>query len=261
MIKINNVSHHFFADYILRDINLEIKKGELMVLMGPNGMGKSTLLSITAGLMTPFKGKILINGMERRSKSEEEIAIRQQVFYLPDQAWIPHYQTGREYLLMTGKAYGISPVETYEQAAKLLELYNLKDVADNYCVNYSQGQKKKIGLCSAFISKAKTLILDEPFSGDLDSSGLITTKKMLKSLADHDDYTVLMAVPVPELVEEIADKISIIVKGEIVCSGTMPKLKQKFNTQGSLAHLLEKVINPDSQNILDNYLATMNIGE
>lgn len=258
MIKIDNVSHHFMADYILKDINLEVKKGELMVLMGPNGMGKSTLLSVVAGLMTPFKGKVLINDLERRSKVDEEIAIRQQVFYLPDQAWIPHFQTGREYLIMTGEAYGLDPVETYEQAAKLLELYNLSDVADHLCTNYSQGQKKKIGLCSAFISKAKVLVLDEPFSGGLDSSGLITTKKLLKNFADHDEFTVLMAVPVPELVEEIADKVSIIVKGEITCSGTISELKSQFGTDGPLAELLEKVINPESKNILDNYLATLN---
>lgn len=258
MINIDNVSHHFVSDYILKDINLQVQKGELMVLMGPNGMGKSTLLSIVAGLMTPFKGKVFINNQERRSKVDEEISIRQQTFYLPDQAWIPHFQSGREYLLMTGEAYGLDPVETYEQAEKLLELYNLSDVADYYCSSYSQGQQKKIGLCSAFISKAKVLILDEPFSGGLDSSGLITTKKLLKNLADHEDFTVLMAVPVPELVEEIADTVSIIVKGKISCTGTLSELKKTYEIDGSLAELLEKVINPESKNILENYLESLN---
>ncbi len=254
MIKIENVSHHFFADYILRDVNLEVKKGELMVLMGPNGMGKSTLLSVVAGLFTPFKGKAIINGLERRDKMEEELSIRQQTFYLPDQAWIPHMKTGREYLLMTGKAYGLDPVETYEHAAKLIELYDLKDLADKCCANYSQGQKKKIGLCSAFISKAKVLILDEPFSGGLDSSGLITTKKLLKNLADHEDFTVLMAVPVPELVEEIADRVSIIAKGQILCTGTLNELKEQYKFEGTLAEFLEHILNPEKSGRLEKYL-------
>jgi len=255
MIKVESVSHHFLADYILRKVNLEVKKGELMVLMGPNGMGKSTLLSVVGGLISPFKGSVFINGLQRRTKADEEIAIRQQTFYLPDQPWTPHFKTGREYLLMTGAAYGLDPVETYEHSKKLLELYELTDVADHQCTNYSQGQKKKIGLCSAFVSKAKVLILDEPLSGGLDSSGLITTKKLLKGLADNEDFTVLMAVPVPELVEEIGDRISIIVKGEIVCTGTLTELKKQYKTEGSLAELLESIINPGNKKALDDYLA------
>ena len=257
MIKIENVSHHFWADYILKDISLEVQKGELMVLMGPNGMGKSTLLSVVAGLISPFTGRVLINGLERRSKAEEELALRQQTFYLPDQAWIPQMRTGREYLLMTGKAYGQDPVQTYEHVSELLDLFDIKHIADQYCANYSQGQKKKLGLCSALVSKAKVLILDEPFSGGLDSSGLITTKKLLKNLADHEEYTILMAVPVPELVEEVADKIAIISKGQIICCGEIEELKSQYDSQGSLADFLEERINPGNSDRVENYLSSI----
>ena len=255
MITFKNISHHFTADYILRNINLEVSKGELMVVMGPNGMGKSTLLSVAAGMITPFAGEVRIDGLKRRGSVEEELKIRQNAFYLPDNTWIPHFKTGRQYLLMTGEAYGLDPVEVFEEADRLLKLYELDRVADNQCVNYSAGQKKKLGLCSALISRARTLILDEPFSGGLDSSGLQTTKEILKNLAAHNDYTVLMAVPVPELVEEVADRIAIIVKGEIVSVGTLQELKEKHDCRGNLAELLENVIRPESREQLKDYLA------
>jgi ABC-type multidrug transport system ATPase subunit len=255
MITFKDISHHFTADYILRNINLKVSKGELMVVMGPNGMGKSTLLSVAAGLISPFAGEVRLDGRKRRGSVEEELKIRQNTFYLPDNTWIPNFKTGRQFLLMTGEAYGRDSVEVYEDAARLLKLYELDKVADNPCINYSAGQKKKIGLCSALISKARTLILDEPFSGGLDSSGLQTTKEILKNLATHKDYTVLMAVPVPELVEEVADRIAVIVKGEIVSVGTLQELKLKHNCKGSLAELLEDLIRPESKEELKEYLA------
>src|SRR5262252_3282135 len=84
MITISSVSHHYGLRPVLRDINLQVDRGEILAIMGPNGVGKSTLLNIIAGLLAPAKGHVEINGLRRRSTEEAELAIRRQMVFLSD---------------------------------------------------------------------------------------------------------------------------------------------------------------------------------
>ena len=84
MLTICDVSHHYGLRPVLRDINLKVAKGEIVAIMGPNGVGKSTLLNIIAGLLAPAKGYVEVNGLRRRAKEEAELAIRRQMVFLPD---------------------------------------------------------------------------------------------------------------------------------------------------------------------------------
>src|SRR5256885_1679398 len=103
MIDIVNVTHHYGALPVLRRVNLHVDPGSLMCLMGPNGMGKSTLLAIAGGVMSPIKGYVEIAGLRRRRTVEEERQVRQKVCYLPDTPWLPSVVTGREFLLACGR--------------------------------------------------------------------------------------------------------------------------------------------------------------
>lgn len=89
MIKLLDVSHHYGLNPVLSHINLHVPTGELVAVMGPNGVGKSTLLAIIAGLMAPAKGHVEINGLRRRATEETELQIRKQMIFLPDHPWLP----------------------------------------------------------------------------------------------------------------------------------------------------------------------------
>ncbi|MBN1437148.1 MAG: ABC transporter ATP-binding protein [Sedimentisphaerales bacterium] len=254
MINIVNVWHHYGIKPILKNVSLEIVPGELVAIMGPNGMGKSTLLGLMAGVLWPIKGYVEIDGHRRRNSVEEEIAIRKKVLYLPDTPYLPLHNTGREFLLAVGRLYEVEEQRLLDHAEHLLKLFDLQGNADAPIRSYSTGQKKKIGICSALVSAAPILILDEPFSGGLDSSALMALSHVLKRLADRKDVTVVMAVPVPELVESLAHKIAIVVKGEILAYDTADGLRETAGCSGALPNVLEKLIHPDVFENIEDYL-------
>jgi ABC-2 type transport system ATP-binding protein len=256
MIQLTNIWHHYGIRPTLRDINLTVAPGELLCVMGPNGMGKSTLLGVIAGILAPIKGHVQIHGLTRRKSIAEEKKIREQVVYLPDTPWLPDNNTGREFILGVGRLYRVDEDRLFDHAQKLLDLFDLADKGDRTISSYSTGQRKKIGLCSALITDAPILILDEPFSGGLDSSGLLALQQVLKHLADREDVTVVMAVPVPELVEDLADRIAIIQDGQILACDTAAQLRASANNADTLGQALEHLIHPQGSKNLQNYFDT-----
>ena len=254
MINVVNVWHHYGIKPILRDVSFYVEPGELVAIMGPNGMGKSTLLGVVGGVLCPLKGYVEIDGHKRRNSVEEEIEIRKKILYLPDNPYLPMRNTGREFLLAMGRLYEVEEQRLMEHVEHLLKVFDLEKQGDSLIHSYSTGQKKKIGICSAFVSEAPILILDEPFSGGLDSAALLALSKILKRLADRKDVTVLMAVPVPELVEPLAHKIAIVADGKILAYDTTDGLRRATNCTGSLTEVLETLIHPDSLENIESYL-------
>jgi ABC-2 type transport system ATP-binding protein len=121
MIKVVNVSHHYGVRPVLSHVSLDVPDGQLVVLMGPNGVGKSTLLSIIAGLMAPAKGYVEINGLRRRATETAELAIRKQLAFLPDQPWLPEFKTGREWLMAIGQLYDLDSERLMDHIGRLLD--------------------------------------------------------------------------------------------------------------------------------------------
>jgi ABC-type transport system involved in cytochrome c biogenesis ATPase subunit len=155
----------------------------MVAVMGPNGMGKSTLLAAIAGILSPQHGHIEIDGMVRRRTEDEELAIRKKVAYLPADAWLPAMVTGREFLLAVGRLYAVDDDRLFDHIERLIPLFSLEEKADSAIASYSTGQKKKIALASALVTDAPILLLDEPFAGGLDPAGILAMKHVLKHFA------------------------------------------------------------------------------
>ena len=225
MIRVKNVWFHYGIRPILKEINLEIEQGELVVLIGPNGMGKTTLLGCIGGVLMPQRGHVSFGGIKRRESIESERELRRQVVYLPDDTWLPLQSTGREFLIAVGQLYGIDEFRLFDHADRLLRLFQLTDKEDTTIRGYSTGQRKKIALASALITEAPYLLLDEPFSGGLDPAGILAMKKVLQHLSEDEKVTIVLTTPVPELVEELADRVAIIRDGKLVACDTPEALK------------------------------------
>src|SRR6188768_2503297 len=99
MIELEGVTQHYGVRPVLRNIDFTVETGKLVAIIGPNGMGKSTLLSVMAGVLSPQCGTVSIDGLVRKSTVEAELAIRQQTVFLPDRPWLPKNRTGREFLM------------------------------------------------------------------------------------------------------------------------------------------------------------------
>ena len=255
MINVVDVTHHYGVKPVLRKVNLRIAQGEVIALMGPNGMGKSTLMSVIAGVMAPLKGYVAIDGMRRRGSEAEELAIRRKVTYLPANPWLPSTPTSREWLLGIGRLYALEHERLMNHVQRLLELFNLAEQADQRISSLSTGQRKKVAICGALVTEAPIMLLDEPFAGGLDPSGILALKRVLQRLAEGDRYTIVMATPVPEVVEELADRVAIIRDGRIIACDTVDGMRRIAGVRGKLDEVYEQLVSPDSARKIDRYFA------
>ena len=253
MIRVVDVSHHYGVKPVLSHVSFDVPAGELVVLMGPNGVGKSTLLSIIAGLMAPAKGYVEINGLRRRATEQAELQVRRQVAFLPDQPWLPEFKTGCEWLMAVGELYDIDAERLMEHISRLLDLFQLAEKGESPIRTYSNGQKKKLAICGALVTEAPILILDEPFTGGLDAAAILALSRVLKRLASQPDSTVLMASQIGEMVEPLASRIAILEGARLKAYDTLEGLRATTSCSGSLSEVFEKLVHPQTLEQIENY--------
>ncbi len=253
MIKVVDVSHHYSVKPVLSHINLELSAGELAVLMGPNGVGKSTLLNIIAGLMAPAKGYVEINGIRRRATEEGELQIRRHIAFLPDQPWLPEFKTGREWLMAIGQLYDLDADRLMDHIPRLLELFQLSEKAEAPIRTYSNGQKKKLAICGVLVTEAPILVLDEPFTGGLDAAALLALSRVLKHLAAQREKTILMASQIGEMVEPMGARIAILEGAHLKAYETLEVLRARTGCSGSLSEVYERLVHPQTLEQIENY--------
>ncbi len=254
MLRVVDVVQHYGVRPVLKDISLEIAAGQLAVIVGPNGMGKTTLLNVMAGVLTPQRGYVEYDGLRRRGSIDEETAIRRRVVFLPDHPWLPKEFTGREFLRAVGELYDVGDERLMGHVERLVEVFDLAREADWPIRSYSNGQQKKLAICSALVTEAPILLLDEPFSGGLDPAGILTLKRILRHRVERTGATVVITTPVPELVEELADSIIVVREGELLAYDTPSGLRQQTRCSGPLTEVLQRLIFPEAQAQIDRYL-------
>jgi len=253
MIWVADVSHHYGIRPVLSHVDLHIPAGNVVVMMGPNGVGKSTLLGIIAGLIAPARGFVEVNGLRRRSSEEVELQIRRQVAFLPDHPWLPEFMTVREWLLAVGRLYDIEPDPLLDHIGRLLDLFQLADKGEAPIRTCSNGQKKKAAICGALVTEAPYLVLDEPFTGGLDASALLALPRVLRHLAEKLGVTIVMASQVLELVDGFADRIAILSGARIVAYDTLAALRKETGCSGAFPEVFEKIVHPQTMEHIENY--------
>ncbi|MEM9353516.1 MAG: ABC transporter ATP-binding protein [Planctomycetota bacterium] len=252
MIRVCGLSHHYGLRPVLKDVDLSVEAGELVVLLGPNGSGKTTLLGCMAGAIWPVRGHVEFDGVRLRETVQQEKQLRQRITYLPDDTWLPANHTGREFLVSVGGLYGIDDFRCFDHADRLLKLFHLEEKQDAVISNYSTGQRKKIALASALMTEAPYLLLDEPFSGGLDPAGILALKGVLKRLREDAQVTVVMTTPVPALVEELADRVAIIQDQTVSLIATPGQIQEQAG-EASFEQALGKILYPEAIDAVGEY--------
>jgi ABC-2 type transport system ATP-binding protein len=229
----------------LNALNLQIYRGEIFGLLGPNGSGKTTTIKLLLGLLFPTEGEALVFGEPATRVSKNE-----RIGYLPEESYYYRFLNAEETLDFYGRLFNIPAADRKKRAADLIEKVGLGRDKRRVLKEYSKGMKQRIGFAQALINDPDFVILDEPTSG-LDPLGTRWMKDQIKGLRDNGK-TVLMCSHRLEDVQDICDRIAILYEGEMQLLGRVSELLEDVERVELQASGLR--LSPDLHNELDAVL-------
>lgn len=191
----------------LDGVNIEIRKGEFVAIMGPSGSGKSTLLNLLGGLDQPTNGKVILDGHDLSEYNEEQLASirRQKMGFIFQRHDLFPVLTARENVEFPMLLNDLSMAERNAHSTQLLNLVQLADKADSLPEELSGGQQQRIGIARALANAASILLTDEP-TGNLDSATSEDIIDSLIALKQSRNLTLIMVTHDPEVAAH-ADRI------------------------------------------------------
>lgn len=202
---------------VLKDVRFAVKRGRSFGFLGPNGAGKTTTIKILVGLIFPTSGQVSIFGFKPSDRKA-----RRRMGYLPENPSFPDGLTGEEVLRLMGDLVGLPPSRRASEIARVLKVVDLTHAAKLTVRKYSKGMVQRLGIAQALLNDPDLVILDEPMSG-LDPVGRREVKDLVVELR-RSGRTILFSTHIISDAEEICDDLAIIVRGEIVRSGTVTEL-------------------------------------
>lgn len=220
IISARGIRKSFGKHKALRNIDLEIKKGESLAIFGPNGAGKTTLLKILSTIITPTKGDVSVNNIDIKknpSKARELIGVISHESYLYNEL------TARENLRFFGKMYGMEKDLLEKRITELLEQVDLQKRADERVGAFSRGMKQRLSIARALVHRPVILFMDEPYTG-LDQRSAEAFENVLKML-DKDNVTKVMVSHNIERAIHLCDRLMIMDSGEIVYDNTAEQIE------------------------------------
>jgi len=230
IIKINNLAAHYGARPILDDINLTIKQGEIMVIMGSSGSGKTTLLRSILGLKKPTNGQIELMGHEITGLSTKELyKIRQQFGVSFQGGALFSSMSVRENIQLPLCEHTNLDQKTMDIMCRLkLEVVNLSGFENLMPSELSGGMLKRVALARAIIMDPKLLFFDEPSAG-LDPVVSAELDELIVKLKDAMKMTIVVVTHELESAFRIADRITVVDQGNILITGTVDEVKNCDN--------------------------------
>jgi ABC-2 type transport system ATP-binding protein len=240
MIEFQQLTRTYGEFTAVQPLTHTVERGEVFGFLGPNGAGKTTTIRMMMGILVPSAGRALIQGLDCHAQRAE---VQRHVGYLPDNPIYYDFLRGREILRFVAEMHGMPRADADRRARDMLDEFGLKDVVDEFAVNYSMGMKKKLGLACALIHDPQVLILDEPING-LDPRAARDVQDRLR-LAATAGKTIFMSTHLLDMAEKVCSRVGIIHKGSLVATGTMAELRARTSDNASLEEVFLKVTEED----------------
>ncbi|GAA0090798.1 ABC transporter ATP-binding protein [Paraclostridium bifermentans] len=212
--EFNDVYKKYGKKQVLEEFNLNIPKGKIVGLLGPNGSGKTTMIKLLNGLTQCDKGNVFINGLKPSVKTKEIVS------YLPDRNYLNEDMDVKELLKLFSDFYKDFDINKAKEMIKNLNLEENEKIK-----SMSKGTKEKVGLILVMSRNAKLYILDEPIGGVDPASRAYIIKTILKNF--NEDSTLLIATHLINEIENICDEVIIISKGEILLKGNVDEIREE----------------------------------
>lgn len=230
ILKCEKLNKNFGKKQILKNVNLEINKGDILGFIGPNGAGKTTTIKLILGLQSITSGKVLINGHDVAKDFTKAIERVGAIVENPD---LYMYLSGYENLKLIANLYNNIDEKRIQEVISLVKLEKrIKDKVSKY----SLGMRQRLGIAQAIIHKPNLLILDEPTNG-LDPEGIKEIRDLLLELAEKEEMAILISSHNLAELDNLCNKVSIIKNGEIIETSNIEQIKNEEKTQVQIFEL------------------------
>ena len=203
----------------LDGLSLEVEKGEVFGLLGPNGSGKTTTMKVLLGLLKPTEGEVRVLG-----GSPRDAELRARVGFMPEETVLYRFLTGEETLDFFGRLFDLPRKVRRARAEHLLRMVGLEEAGSRAVGEYSRGMGRRLTFAQALVNDPELVVLDEPTSG-LDPVGAREIKDLMRELRSRGK-TVLLSSHLLADVEDVCDRIAIIHRGRLRALGRVDELLQ-----------------------------------
>ena len=222
IVQLSCISKVYNGSYAVKDLDLEINRGEIVGIIGHNGAGKTTALKMIVGLIAPTSGTLTVMGKDIQ---KDGLKIKKSLGYLPEENALYENMSAQEYLGFFANIYGLSAAESKKRGTALLESLKL-EAGKKLIGEMSKGMKRKVSIARTLIHDPDLLILDEPNSGldPLTSFFIIDYCKKLR----EQGKTIILSAHNLFHVEYICDRVAIMKNGKLMVFDTMDNIRKSL---------------------------------
>ena len=206
MIKVSNLTHYYNKDLALQNINLEIKKGEFVAIIGESGSGKSTLLSILSTLLKPTSGDVFFEATNYKEIKDIDSFRKNSIGFIFQFHYLINYLNVKENILLANEK------ASNEDISNLLKSLHIENLINKYPNEISGGQRQRVAIARALINNPKVIFADEP-TGNLDSKNSLNVFELFKNLTSKG--TTIIVATHDKALANLANKIYEVKDGKI----------------------------------------------
>lgn len=255
VIEIRNLSK-IYRDFwgrkkvqAVKSLSLDVMKGEVFGLLGPNGSGKTTTMKMLLGLLFPTSGEMKILG-----KPASDVSKNEKIGYLPEESYLYRFLNADETLDFYGRLFNMTAAERNKRADELIEMVGLGKARRRQLKEYSKGMTRRIGLAQALINDPDLVLLDEPTSG-LDPIGTREMKDLIIQLKAQGKTVVMCSHQLAD-VQDVCDRIAVLFQGELKVLGRVDELLELRNEMQMRTQTLSEEAMADVRRVLEKHNVT-----
>jgi sodium transport system ATP-binding protein len=239
MIEVTHLHKRFGAVTAVEDVSFRAEDGVVTGLLGPNGAGKTTTLRMLYTLIQPDRGSARVDGVD---VAQRPLEARKAMGVLPDTRGLYPRLTAREHARYAGELHGLTGAALEKRIQELIELLDMKDIADRRTEGFSQGERMKVSLARALVHGPRNVLLDEPTNG-LDVMSTRAVRTLIRRLK-QEGHCVLFSSHVMQEVAALCDRIVVVARGRVVAEGSPDELRTRTG-KDSLEEAFVTVIGTD----------------
>jgi ABC-2 type transport system ATP-binding protein len=239
MLRAEHLVKRYSGITVVDDVSLEVRPGEVVGYLGPNGSGKTTTTRMLTGLLAPSSGRVLFEG---RRIDDDLVAFRRRLGYVPEEPHLYTFLSGREYLELVGRLREIPAALLDAKIHDLLELLGLGTAGHQGMRSYSKGMKQRVLIAAALLHDPDVLLFDEPDSG-LDVTSALVLRHLVKALARRGK-AILYSSHVLATVETLCERVIVLHHGRVVADDTVEALR-RMREMASLEEVFGALVERD----------------